>query len=101
LRQQDQKRSPDTKLVPYNTISGSLVEKSGKRFFPGHSQSSQIHRGEPLFPKIELLSDVVANCIFGDHSMITVEQGSLQRHGTVKEYRIVYSGVMFWILGSN
>ena len=37
-----------------------------------------------------MLPKTIANCIFGDHTMIAVEQGSLKgfRHSTVKEYEI-------------
>jgi hypothetical protein len=88
-------------VVPYNAYQGCIIAAQEKRFFVARlggattslrevSASTAVETSSQPLQHNAKIVDAKAACIFGDHSLITVER---KWHGAVlKEYKIEHSG---------
>lgn len=78
-------------LIPYNTYLGCIIHAQNDAFFPAQIRSTQRDGSDDLEKKTVALSNTVAACIYGDHSLLVVQKGQLL-HTRIWEHHIVGGG---------
>jgi len=74
-----------SRVIPHNTHQGCIIATE-ELFFPAQIRG----RSQEILPRNHevRLANVIAGCVFLDHSMITVERGPFSGRFRLKEYKI-------------
>lgn len=92
-RQPNKEKAPSTKLWPYNTDVGTIVETHGKRFFAAQIRGSSLEDKKQVIRSNDvacMLKNVLVARVYQNHSFLTVEDyfaGPAQ----LKEHQISHS----------
>jgi hypothetical protein len=76
--------APTARILPYNTERGALVESPSNRYFPARIKATMRSQFSVTIP------DVLATCMYLDHSLVVLKSRGKFQHPQVIEYGIKY-----------